>query len=79
MNRQESVLRFLAPFSTYLVWVESVDDQAHQLSDLGLEGESLGIFSHDSARRKEDDGKMGPENEREKRYWWGMPGFGGVK
>ena len=28
------------------VWVESVDDQAHQLSDLGLECEGLDVFRH---------------------------------
>ena len=28
------------------VWVESIDDQAHQLSDLGLESEGFNFFRH---------------------------------
>ena len=34
------------PQEDFFVGVEGVDDQAHELSDLGLESEGLGIIRH---------------------------------
>lgn len=58
-------LLFSRPTILYLVGVEGVDDQAHQLRDFSLEGEGFSFARHDVFRIK----RRGWRKERKRKKW----------